>query len=409
MVTGCGLFRVTQDIWRMERAVELHGEVVNAAPGTPVVIMLVRHHRGKKKIWNYSVQYGPGSYRFLTTPGAAYLFAFEDRNEDLRYQEGEPAAWYGGTTPLKVIVKDGGKAENLVIRLSNEDYQGMEQIAPPEEVSEGAVKLGKVTVSRGEVVSLDDQRFSPERGRQGLFAPIHFAILSGYGVYFLEPYDPAKVPVLFVHGSGGNPQEFRAIIDRLDRRKFQPWVYQYPSGLRIDVPSHELVQALTELYGKHKFSRLFIVAHSMGGLVSRAAINEMAGRLPTHPLKLFIAISTPWDGVNRAKLGVDRSPLVIPNWIDLAPNSPFLQRLFEKRLPPQVPSYLLFGVAGGDGTDGVVPLISAVSLRAQAEAARVYAFPETHTSILKSPVVIDRLNSILEEHRRHKPDIRRTL
>ncbi len=407
VMSGCGLFQVTQDLWRMDRAIELHGEVASAAPGKPVVIMLLRYHRGKKRIWNYSVQYGPGPYRFRTTPGTVYLFAFEDRNEDLLYQRGEPAAWYGGTMPQKVTVKDGGTAEGLDIRLSSAEFPGIAEMPPPEEVSEGAVKLGKVTVSRGEVVSLDDQRFDPERGRQGLYAPVHFALLNGYGIYFLEPYDPAKVPVLFVHGSGGNPQEFRSIIERLDRTTLQPWIYQYPSGLRIDMTSHELVQALTELYAKHKFRRLFIVAHSMGGLVSRAAIHEMAGRLPAHPLRLFIAISTPWEGVNRARVGVERSPLVNPNWIDLAPNSPFLQTLFERRLPNQVPSYLLFGVAGGDGTDGVVPLTSALSLRAQAEAVHIYGFPETHTSNLKSPAAIDRLNILLEGHLRRKPEGRR--
>jgi hypothetical protein len=96
-------------------------------------------------------------------------------------------------------------------------------------------------------------------------------------------------------------------------------------------------------------------------------------------------------------MGVEYSPIVIPSWIDVVPDSPFLQKLFEKPLPKTIPYYLLFGVVGGDGTDGAVPLTSEISLRAQANAVRIYGYPETHTSILRSPVVIERLNALLDQ------------
>ena len=395
MLAGCDMFRIKQDIWRMERNVEIQGSVTGAKKGKPVAVLLVRDHWGKKTIKNYYVRYGPGTYRLGMTPGTAYLFAFEDQNEDLRYQKGEPAAWYGGISPKKISLKDGEKADGVDIRLTRNIPKGTDDVVPPEKPTEEKIKLGRYKISRGEVTNLDDKRFTQEKGKQGLWQPVHFAILNGFGIYFLEPYDPRKIPVLFVHGAGGYPQEFRAIIERLDRKRFQPWVYHYPSGVRMDKASDFMVKALTELHAKHKYRRLFIVAHSMGGLVSRAAINEIVGQYSNHFIRLFVSFSTPWDGVGTARMGVDHSPVVIPAWIDMVPDSPFLQSLFAKELPPSVPFYLFFGVVGGNGTDGAVPLTSELSLHAQGDAKRIYGFPENHTSILRSEAAIGRLNYIL--------------
>jgi pimeloyl-ACP methyl ester carboxylesterase len=396
VTTGCTAFRVKQDIWRVERAVEIRGEVTGADKGKPVIVVLVRDDGRKKVIRNYSVRYGSGSFRFLLTPGSAYLFAFEDRNGDLHYQKGERAAWFGGTTPQKIALKDGEISEGLVIKLSMDVPEGTDEVVRPEKTEEEAT-LGRVKVSRGQVVSLDDPRFTEDKGKEGLWQPVHSAIMNGYGLYFLGPYDPARVPVVFVHGVGGYAQEFRTIIEHLDKTKFQPWVFQYPSGLGLDVLGNELVQAISELYAKYRFDRLVIVAHSMGGLVSRAAVNQIVNQYPNHPIKLFVSISTPWDGVDTARLGVDYSPVVVPAWRDVVPESPFLQRLFERPLPPSVPYYLMFGVVGGDGTDGSVPLTSVISLHAQDDAIRIYGYPETHTSILRSSAMIERLNTLLRQ------------
>jgi hypothetical protein len=79
--------------------------------GKPVIVVLIREDQGKMKVWNHYLRYGSGSFRFLLTSGSAFLFAFEDRNEDLNYQKDELASWYGGTAPVKITLKDGEKAE----------------------------------------------------------------------------------------------------------------------------------------------------------------------------------------------------------------------------------------------------------------------------------------------------------
>lgn len=395
-VTGCSLYRAKKDIQLLERTAELHGDVIVEGEEKPVGIVLLREESGKKAVKSYFIRYGTGPFRFILAPGPVYLFAFADENEDQEYDVGEPAAWYGGLVPEEIQALEGGKIDGLIIELSRQVPEGTDAIVRPREGIHDSVKmLGQVRVSRGEVVSLDDERFTEEKGREGLFMPVQSALLNGYGIFFLEPYEARKVPVLFVHGAGGCPQDFRALIKHLDRTKFQPWLYQYPSGLRLSLSSQELQQALAELYVKYRFERIAIVAHSMGGLVSRAAINTTADYFSERPRRLFVSISTPWDGVRSAEMGVRHSPVVIPVWLDVAPGSPFLKKLLEKPLGPSISYFLLFGVVGGKETDGSVPLESVISLRAQGEAERIYAFPEDHMSILRSSPVIERLNRLL--------------
>jgi len=76
----------------------------------------------------------------------------------------------------------------------------------------------------GQVVSLDDPRFSATNVRWGLWVPQEFLPDTGAGLYFLQEYARDKIPILFVHGSGGNPTDFRFLIEDLDRSRYQPWV-----------------------------------------------------------------------------------------------------------------------------------------------------------------------------------------
>jgi hypothetical protein len=63
-----------------------------------------------------------------------------------------------------------------------------------------------------------------------------------------------------------------------------------------------------------------------------------------------------------------------------------------------LPYYLFFGFRGGSGSDGTVSLQSMLDLVAQEKALRVAGLPEDHDSILKSPVLVERLNALLAKH-----------
>src|SRR5207244_7410145 len=93
----------------------------------------------------------------------------------------------------------------------------------------------------------------------------------------VEECDASRTPILFVHGIGGYPTEFKYLVGKLDRRRFQPWFAYYPSGLDLDRVADGFARWMQVLQVRCGFRRLVVVAHSMGGLVARAFIERVAG------------------------------------------------------------------------------------------------------------------------------------
>jgi pimeloyl-ACP methyl ester carboxylesterase len=253
----------------------------------------------------------------------------------------------------------------------------------------------------GTIVDIGDARFSEENAKLGLWDPLRFLLEVGAGVYFLEEYDPDKIPVLFVHGALGHPANFKSLVGALDRDRFQPWLAYYPTAPRLERSAQMLLRALGTLQVKYQFSQMILVAHSMGGLVTRAALNYAvrdASAVRVVHAPAFVSISSPWNGHPAAAKGVERSPVVAPYWEDMAPGSPFLTNLSQTALPPECQHSLLFGYGGDSGshaTDGAVLVSSQLSMPIQLQAAHVLGFNETHVGILHNPEVADHLNGIL--------------
>ena len=264
-------------------------------------------------------------------------------------------------------------------------------------VGKGGLK--KYSTSAGSIANLDDPVFSAEQGEKGFWAPLDSFKLTGCNVYFLEPYDRKKIPVLLVHGAAGSPQDWRYFIKSMDRSRYQPWIFHYPSGARLKTMSLFLRKKLYDLDRKYNFDQLYVVAHSMGGLVSRSALIEKDQH--NRAVKLFISISTPWGGEQRAKTGVENSPAVIPSWKDMEPGSDFIRSIFAVKLPDAIRYYLFFGHKGGgsvfrQNNDNTVTLESMLDPRAQAGALKVIGFNEDHISILNSAEVIAQYKAIVE-------------
>ncbi len=105
--------------------------------------------------------------------------------------------------------------------------------------------------------------------------------INTMGLYFSEPYDPNKIPVLFTHGLMSGPATFanltnRLLVDPVIRENFQFWFFGYPSGLPWTVSAYQQRQAMHELasYYSPKGStkernNVVMVGHSMGGLITR--------------------------------------------------------------------------------------------------------------------------------------------
>ena len=96
----------------------------------------------------------------------------------------------------------------------------------------------------------------------------------------LQPYDPSKIPVLFVHGLSNSPAIWVPMIDYLRedpviRQNYQIWVYGYPSGQPYPVPTAELRRKLDRIKQKYPDHKdVVLVGHSMGGMISRLLVTD---------------------------------------------------------------------------------------------------------------------------------------
>jgi len=236
-------------------------------------------------------------------PGTYALAAFEDRNANLVYEPGEPALAVAPDQAITCAAATPVENLDLVIPATGRaPVDGPINIARLQVRSiddQLSVSLGAVTAV-GEVVSLDDPRFSAEHASQGLWRPFDFLFEARPGVYFLEPYSSKKTPVLFVHGINGTPASFHTLIGNLDRSRFQPWVYYYPSGAHLGAVADHLDQTIKRLQLQHGFKRLLLVAYSMGGLVSRGFLLRNQTETRRADIPLFVSISSPWGGVPSA-------------------------------------------------------------------------------------------------------------
>ena len=177
-------------------------------------------------------------------------------------------------------------------------------------------------------------------------------------------------------------------------------MYYYPSGAHLATIADHLDQTMAKLQLRYGFERFGLVAHSMGGLVSRGFVQRRAQGVRADAIPLFVTISTPWSGHKGAMIGVKTSPIVVRVWEDMVPGSPYQKGLFSTPLPELTRHHLLFsfkGTFGGDSGDGAVSVDSQLMAHAQRDAVKVYGFHEDHMSVLGNAQVSLLLNQLLGE------------
>jgi len=322
------------------------------------------------------------------------IVAFADRNGNGRLDANESAGVARDLTSTPLA--DPAAARQLyTIRLQKPapaDFVGL---------TVSTVSGDALPMAVGEVAKTSEARFAPKIGEDGLWKPETSLRAGNLGLYFTEPYDPSRIPVIFVHGIGGSPQDFAKLIPALDRSRYQAWFFTYPSGFRLEKAASALA-AMTKIAAKaHGVTRVHIVAHSMGGLVSRSAILKFQGGDVV--VDRFISISTPWNGHQAAAWGVRGLRYPVPSWIDMAPGSDFLKRLWSQKLPSPTRHWLLFGYDTRRlpwltlNNDQVINVNSSLYVPAQDESVRVFGMERSHEGILASPQTAVRMNQFLSE------------
>lgn len=236
----------------------------------------------------------------------------------------------------------------------------------------------------------------------------------------LEPFDATRTPVIFVHGLASGPLFWTPMINDLVadpeiRRRFQFWVFWYPTGYPFPYSALQLRQELDRIHQTFPNSkRVILIGHSLGGLVVRLLVTDagnsiwrdLFGESPTEmqlsgntakvleqslifnhrpDVERAIFITTPHRGTtvashwwtrmaarlikqprsfNAIRLIANSDPAAqhlnrIPNCIEtLAPNDPIVLALSKLPVSSKIPFHTIEGDRGrGDApnsNDGIV-------------------------------------------------------
>jgi pimeloyl-ACP methyl ester carboxylesterase len=191
--------------------------------------------------------------------------------------------------------------------------------------------------------------------RLGFFRPALLEAQSGLS--FLEPYQPGKIPILFIHGLLSEPQMWEDLASdlRADPQitgRYQLWVFRYPTGepflksaARVRAALHAVIHDLDPQRCDPALGQAVLVGHSMGGLIAKLQVTssgrvlwdlisrhdpealrttpesrEMVERLfffePVPYVKEVMYIATPHNGASLARRGLGRAASCL---IHLAP------------------------------------------------------------------------------------------
>ncbi len=105
--------------------------------------------------------------------------------------------------------------------------------------------------------------------------------MSQMGLFMIRPYDPERIPVIFVHGLASTPRMWRRVINDLEadpefRRRYQCWLFSYPTGNPPAYSALRLRQELASIERSYPLSRPYVlIGHSMGGLLSQMQVTTL--------------------------------------------------------------------------------------------------------------------------------------
>jgi pimeloyl-ACP methyl ester carboxylesterase len=251
------------------------------------------------------------------------------------------------------------------------------------------------------------------------------------------PFRAGRIPVIFVHGMLGSPDNWSAMIEELwadpaVSAHYQPLVFRYDGVRSIPEAGRDLLDALRAARRQFDpegrdaaFERVILVGHSMGGLVAKAALcarssgspvvddtRSSDGMGPAAPgINRLVFVATPHRGSP-----VDRGALrSAGSWIagaisppgperaaretsvdQLAWDNPLLADLERARAAEGVPFHSIIATlrdpAEGGASGGLVPVASS-----RLHGARSEVVVRTHHVCFRHPDVIREVRRILVE------------
>ena len=193
----------------------------------------------------------------------------------------------GGSRPHANVLKDNGNVHTLTAILDfDRIVDGKPTLRTIPRLMNEHIFIGKNKVRQPLAANFSVPialfwKLSDADGTELLGAFRPKKAINTMGLYFSEPYDPRKIPVVFTHGLMSGPATFanltnRLLVDPVIRENYQFWFFGYPSGLAWTIPASRQRQALKELMQEYnprgtsrEMNNIVMVGHSMGGLITR--------------------------------------------------------------------------------------------------------------------------------------------
>ena len=111
------------------------------------------------------------------------------------------------------------------------------------------------------------------------------------GVFMLQPYQPGKIPLVFIHGTASSPAAWAETVngllaDPILRQRYQVWLGMYNTGNPIAFSAAVQREALRDLVAELDpdqsdlaLQRMVLVGHSQGGLLTRLLVTSSGDRI----------------------------------------------------------------------------------------------------------------------------------
>ena len=145
--------------------------------------------------------------------------------------------------------------------------------------------------------------------------------------------DDGHPPLIFLHGLGAHPGNFRpmraALALRGRRRTYSVGFGPHTSTLEMAQQVREAIADIATVNDLSADAQVDIVAHSMGGLVARAALLDPA---TAARVRTVVTLGTPHAGTHLARLAASRKLL------DLRPGSDVVEAIAAQLPWPGPPS-----------------------------------------------------------------------
>ena len=119
-------------------------------------------------------------------------------------------------------------------------------------------------------------------------------------IFFMAPYEPGKIPVVFVHGTASSPARWAEMLNELSNDRelwghYQFWFFAYNTGNPILYSSGLLTAALRNVVQEFDpagtdpaLKRMVVIGHSQGGLLTKLTVVDSGTRFWDNALKVPI-------------------------------------------------------------------------------------------------------------------------